>query len=250
MSFGELPGHLRLTADVVEHGTEGAGVSGLEAIIAPHANVEAIVRADGMVHARRPLILGIETGGSGAELESAGGGAEQGASETAAAASGRRGGHARAGRAVIHGKKLLIERDFGGQALRYQVRQSGGLELRAGNEIQISGGRVQVVDALVVDVEEGVILPDWPVEIGLPLIEVIEGSGQARLVGEKLVGVYRPAIPVVNGISMEGIGSLFGGVDNLRARVLAVLGRVGVADDVGFGDIIRSEHQVGCAAVI
>src|ERR1700733_6497833 len=68
MRLGNLALHLGLVTLLVEGGTEGTGVGGLESIVAHDADVASISIVEYVIDTRRPQIFLIDIGRCGAEL--------------------------------------------------------------------------------------------------------------------------------------------------------------------------------------
>jgi len=122
--------------------------------------------------------------------------------------------------------------------------------LGAGDESQRTGGRQDVAEAFVIDIEEGAVSNDRSLRARGPLVEVVEGSGLSYFVAEELIRVHGPAVPHINCIAMKLISSGFSDVSDLRSRVLAVLRRIRAVNYVGFADVVRAQKQVRRAAIV
>ena len=82
-----------------------------------------------------------EVPGHRAELQSASRAGVRGRQHYVAAAAARRGGRrTRAGSAIVYIENILIERDRGRLPRRVQIRESGRLELRAGDGCRAASG--------------------------------------------------------------------------------------------------------------
>src|SRR5579863_3948213 len=248
VDFRHLPGHLGLVAFLVKRRTERAGESGLEPVVAQDPDIAAVLIAEIVIDAARPLVLLVRIGRRGAEPERAGYAGRQTCKTLATACDRCR--RADPWRAVVDGENLFVERDLVGVAVRSEVSQSRGLELRAGNQREGAGGGQDVAQAFIIHVEERAVLPDRSADTRGPLIEIVERRGRADRVAEELVRVHGAPVPHVVGFSVKLVGPRLGDVGDLRTGVLTVLRRVRAVDHVNFLDVVGAEQQVGSAAVI
>jgi hypothetical protein len=82
------------------------------------------------------------------------------------------------------------------------------------------------------------------------MIRIIKWARSSRLIVEIVIGVHRPAIPPIDGISVPIIGSGLSHEVDVGSSQAPILSGVTIVNDRGFLNVVLAEQQICGARVI
>src|ERR1700749_3228357 len=153
------------------------------------------------------------------------------------------------GSVVIDAEELIVERHLRGLAGGIEVGDHRAFIGGVGDD-HLGGRRRNKTQRFIVREEENLVFDNRAANRGASLIGVGIGLGRSCEVVEPLVGVQVVISPIVDRVSVEGVGAGTGEDVFLNTAQAAILCAISIGHNVDLVNVIGAKQQIARAGVI